>query len=95
MTTETTAHQDDGTPTTPQTAAAATEEGMLPLSGMTLLGTLTGGDPKALLRLSSGKIEMVETGARVRGFRIAAITEGEVLLARSNGKTERLAMPGA
>lgn len=79
-------------PTPAPVAQAATEEGMLPSRTLVLLGTMTGPDPRALVRLPSGRIETVKPGARLQGYDVAGIQDGLVLLVR-NGQSRRLSMP--
>ncbi len=91
--------QPDNTATTntkttnDKTTAAATDENALPLSGTTLIGTLTGPNgPVALLRLRRGDIRRVSKGDKIDGARITAISDGQLHLSRA-GQPEILTMP--
>ncbi len=77
-----------------QTAEAhATETDVLPLSQMTLIGTI-GTDTlrRALIRLPGGRIQRVKVGDTLRGRRIDAIEPDRLLMSRA-GQQTILAMP--
>ena len=78
---------------TAKAESLATEEGLLPLGEMSLIGTM-GTDTlrRALIRLPGGKIRQVGVGDRLRGQHIDAI-EPERLLMSRNGRQSILAMP--
>lgn len=83
----------DQTETPAATLAAATAQATFPRHGPALLGTMHGPDSaRALLRLDSGEIRSVETGARIGNMTVAAIGEGVVILS-DGGRAERLEMP--
>jgi len=70
----------------------ATEDGVLPLGRMSLIGTMgTDTVRRALIRLPSGRIERVGVGDTLRGRRIDAIEPERVLLSR-NGRQSVLEM---
>lgn len=84
---------DDTTPTTPKTQAAATLEDLLPLDGITLLGTVVAGDAsRALIHAGNGRISQIRPGDRIGQATLVAIEPGLIHLTR-NGKAQRLAMP--
>ncbi len=91
--------QPDNTATTntkttnARTTAAATDENALPLSGTTLIGTLTGPNgPVALLRLRRGDIRRVSKGDQIDGAQITAISDGQLHMMRA-GQPKILTMP--
>lgn len=88
--------QTDTNQTTPTTATvikAATQEEALPLSGLSLIGTmLTPDGARALLR-QGRRITQAAPGDKVAGHVIAAIEDGQIMLAR-NGVTQPLRIPG-
>jgi len=86
--------QPDNTATTnAKTTAAATDENALPLSGTTLIGTLTGPNgPVALLRLRRGDMRRVSKGDRIDGAQITAISDGQLHMMRA-GQPKILTMP--
>ncbi|HSG57012.1 MAG TPA: amidophosphoribosyltransferase [Paracoccaceae bacterium] len=84
---------DDTTPTTPKTESAATLEGVLPLHGITLLGTVVAGDAsRALIRAGDGTITQVRPGDRIGQATLLVIEPGLIHLSR-DGETQALAMP--
>jgi Tfp pilus assembly protein PilP len=84
---------DDTTPTTPKTQAAATLEDLLPLDGITLLGTVVAGEAsRALIRAGTGRISQIRPGDRIGQATLVGIEPGLIHLTR-NGEAQRLAMP--
>lgn len=84
----------DTTASTPKTQSAATLNGLLPLEGTTLLGTVVAGEAsRALLRLRNGQVRQVRPGDRIGSATIAAIEPG-LLHMIERGETRQLAMPG-
>jgi len=82
------------TPTTPTVVDAATQEEALPLSGLSLIGTvLSPKGARAFLRRSIGGVKQVQTGDRVSGYTIVAINEGSVILAKGED-SQTLGIPG-
>lgn len=74
-------------------ADAATQEEALPLSGLSLIGTiLAPSGARALLR-QGRRIRQVGTGDRIAGHTVAAIEAGQIVLARG-GTTQVLQIPG-
>ena len=81
------------TATPPETLSKATEADVLPLTGISLIGTIVGANnPKALVRLRKGVIRRVGLGDRIGSSRVVAIEDGAVYLAR-NGKNQKLSLP--
>ncbi|QIE42018.1 hypothetical protein G5B39_08665 [Rhodobacteraceae bacterium SC52] len=85
--------------TTPRAASPkaarerATTNGKLNLAEVNLLGTFgTSRNPRALVRLPSGRVINVEVGDRVDGGRVAGITDGRLSYVKS-GRTLTLSMP--
>jgi len=77
----------------PPRAAGGAEAGELDLSGMTLLGVISGPDGRrALLRLPTGAIRRVREGQTVDGWRIAAIGGDSVRIADAT-RVRTLRMP--
>lgn len=73
---------------------AATQTGVLPLSGVVLLGTFTRfRGARALIRTPGGDIAEVTIGDRIGGRHVAAIEDGTLVLMR-HGRTDRLTVPG-
>jgi Tfp pilus assembly protein PilP len=84
---------DTTTPTTAKTQTAATLEGLLPLDGITLLGTVVAGAAsRALIRMSNGSVQQVRPGDTIGDATIAAIEPGLIHMVR-RGEAQRLAMP--
>lgn len=84
---------DRTTPSTEKTQTAATLEGLLPLDGITLLGTVVAGDAsRALIRAGNGRITRVRPGDRIGAATLTAIEPGLIHLTR-DGAAQRLAMP--
>lgn len=82
------------TPTNDKVATAATQEEILPLSSLTLIGTLLAPKgPRALLRQSAGGVKQVSPGDRIGGHTVTAIEDGTILLTRS-GQSQSLSIPG-
>ncbi|MCJ7872407.1 hypothetical protein Q4577_04775 [Marinovum sp. 2_MG-2023] len=80
---------------TPETEAAATQQGALPLRETVLLGTITTPKgPKAILRNGFGGVDTVAVGARINGGEVTAIRDGEMFLSR-NGRGLKLTIPGS
>jgi hypothetical protein len=89
----TAAPEDRTTPTTEKTQSAATLPGLLPLDGITLLGTFVAGDAaRALIRKSNGEIQQLRPGDALGDATIAAIEPGLIHMIR-RGEAQRLAMP--
>ena len=85
---------NDQTETPAATLAAATARTDLPRHGPVLIGTRHGPqNARAILRIETGEILTVETGARVGRATVAAIGEGVVIL-NDRGRAERLEIPG-
>ncbi|WP_232824854.1 amidophosphoribosyltransferase [Primorskyibacter marinus] len=71
----------------------ATERSNSNLRKLILLGTFgPASDPKALLRLSNGRVARVAIGDKIGGAKVLAIDDGKLALAQ-NGKTNWLATP--
>lgn len=81
-------------PTPAKAAAAATQEGALPMGRLTLIG-LFGPDTDltALVRLSGGRIRKVRRGQRLGDGRVAGI-DADGLVLQSGDRTRRLTLPG-
>ena len=79
---------------TPENVAEiATEEGALDLGEMALLGTMIDPDgPKALIRMSGGRVEKVAPGDRIGLAHVRAIGTGVVQIS-SLGAVRTLSMP--
>lgn len=81
------------TDTPADTLVAATQEGALPLRGLTLIGTFNKPDGgTALIRTANGDIKKVETGDRVGSATVSAIDDGALFLV-SGMHTRRLTLP--
>ncbi|MGY3439589.1 MULTISPECIES: hypothetical protein [unclassified Marinovum] len=79
---------------TPETQAAATQSGELPLLETVLLGTLsTPSGPKAILRNGYGGVNTVGIGSHINGGEVTAIGEGEVFISHE-GTGLKLTIPG-
>ena len=84
---------DKTTPTTEKTQTAATLPGLLPLDGITLLGTVVAGDAsRALIRMKNGTVQQIRPGDSLGDATIAAIEPGLIHMIRK-GEAQRLAMP--
>jgi Tfp pilus assembly protein PilP len=87
------APEDKTTPTTEKTQSAATLPDLLPLDGITLLGTVVAGDAsRALIRMRNGKVQQLRAGDHVGDATIAAIEPGLIHMIL-RGEAQRLAMP--
>lgn len=82
--------------TTPQeTLETATLENAMQGANLQLVGTFIKTDgPKAMIRTSNGKMQMVEPGDKIGAQTVAAIEPGVVVLARG-GLTRKLTLPGS
>lgn len=82
------------TATPPETLVKATETKVLPLTGISLIGTVVSPtNPKALVRLRKGVIRRVGVGDKVGSSKVIAIEAGAIYLAR-NGQNQKLTLPG-
>lgn len=81
--------------TTPANVAAqATTSGVLDRNDLALIGLFgQAGDLRALVRLPNGRIETVQTGAKLASGRIVGIDENGMMI-QKNGKAQRIAIPG-
>ena len=80
-------------PTPPDVAEMATQPADLPDRGLLLLGVFgTSEDPRALIRVTSGRIRTIMPGDLVSGRLVAGIDDTSVFLAR-NGTTLKLSLP--
>ena len=79
--------------TTPEIAAAASHESVLPMDETALIGVFLGQEPTALLRLSDGQIVKVGVGTRVGEAEIVAIDETGLQL-NEGGRETALTLPG-
>lgn len=84
------------TQTPPKALRAATIQNALPLRQLALLGTVeTPGETRALVRLGTGRVEMVRPGDKVGGREVLAIERGALLISRAGaGAAQRLEVPG-
>lgn len=74
-------------------AIAATQENVLQLDTLSLLGTFgTDADRSALVRHASGRVEKVTMGETVGTSKVVAISK-DALFLRSGSKTRKLEMP--
>ncbi|SEQ40894.1 hypothetical protein [Thalassovita taeanensis] len=87
--------QSTPAPSNATTAQAATQENTLPLTGVTLIGTVIApSGPTAFVRLARGAVKRVTPGDRINGAIVAAIGEGTLHLQRGSSVTA-LTMPGS
>jgi len=83
------------TDTPEDTLQAATQEGILPRRGMTLLGTFVRDvSPMALVRVRPGDVRTVSLGDQLGTSIVMAIESGALYLAQ-NGVSRRLTLPEA
>lgn len=79
--------------TPPKVAELATSSADIPERGLLLLGLFgTSEEPRAMIRLTSGRIRTVMPGDLVSGRLVAGINDTSVFLAK-NGTTLRLSLP--
>ena len=83
------------TPTPDAVISAATRPASADLTGLILLGTFGSGDaPKALVRTSRGKVQMLKIGDQIGRDPVIAIEDGRLALAQK-GETRWLTQPVA
>lgn len=81
-------------PSRASVARQATEEDVLPLNRMNLIGVYgAGGERRALVRLANGRYVKVEAGDELDGGRVAAIGERSLTYVK-RGKSVQLDLPG-
>lgn len=81
------------TDTPQETLDNATQENVLPRTGLVLLGTMINDEaPRALVRIRHGDIRRVGPGDKVGRALVMAIEPGAIYLARG-GNSQRLAIP--
>lgn len=77
----------------PETLKAATLEDVLPLSRLTLVGTIEApGETRAMIRHGSGRVEIVGVGDTVGRARVVAIETSALIVTRA-GQAHRLEIP--
>jgi len=80
-------------PTTASVARNATQENVIKLRKINLIGLYgSSNDRRALVRLSSGRYKKVKVGDRIDGGRVAAISDSELRYVKG-GRTLVLKMP--
>jgi hypothetical protein len=77
----------------PDYVSLANADASLDLSSINVIGTAGGADDmRALMRMPSGAFMSVERGDTIRGYQVAAVADGSVILVR-NGQSHTLSVP--